>query len=581
MAAKAEALTVDTRPTKEVVVDSLTRDASVEACIFDLLDNAVDAARNAAYADHPGHEQPLLESYDGFVIELSLEAGGLRIKDNCGGIPADALSHVALRFGQRSSHRYGIGIFGVGLNRALFKLGGRSRIVTDTGTERSELELDIADYISSADWEIPARRLATRGLRGTDITIGSPSTDISRKFGDHDWVAKRFVDVSERYGRLIEKGLSISVNGARVESAIPQIRENSPLAGERKFFRTGDDIGIYIEYGQHSGHRFTKEPDYDYDANKRLTGEFGWTVFCNDRAVLISDTTSITGWDKKFHSEFYGFVGHVSFVSADPSRLPWNTTKTGVDFSNPAYQAALNDMQSFAENWRSLNNKRKKKPALPTIAPAPPSSPASSPNPPSAATPAPRPTLTPAAKPQPKASPTPPVVKSPVIKPDHHEIREILPPDVDEGHCNDKLLALVHEAKELDFIKLPYSGLALIRMLFETAFTHFAIRTGRIDDVKTFGVERREKRMDRVLTDEEKKKFTARVDEIIDYLDANPQTLGAGKAGHMSHGLKRFKNAQQTMNSAMHNPFQPIDRLVAIGLRTELVPLLRHLIESD
>jgi hypothetical protein len=580
MAARAEALTVDTRPTKEVVVDSLTRDASVEACVFDLLDNAVDAARNAAYADHPGDEHPLLESYDGFVIELSFDAGGLRIKDNCGGIPADALSHVALRFGQRSSHRYGIGIFGVGLNRALFKLGGRSRIVTDTGTERSELELNIEDYISSADWEIPARRVATRGLRGTDIWIGSPSTDISRKFGDHDWVAARIADVSERYGRLIEKGLSISVNGTRVESGIPEIRENSPLAGERKFFRTGDDIGIYIEYGQHSGHRFRNEPDYDAEANKRLTGEYGWTVFCNDRAVLISDTSPVTGWDTKFHSEFYGFVGHVSFVSADPSRLPWNTTKTGVDFSNPAYQAALNDMRSFAENWRSLSNKRKKKATLPTIAPASSPRPSSSAGPPTPSV-GPKPTSSPAAKPQPKAGPPSSAVKSPVIKPDHHEIRQILPPDVDEGHCKDKLLALVHEAKALDFIALPYAGLALIRMLFETAFTHFAIRTGRIDDVKTFGVDRREKRMERELTDDEKKKFTASVDEIIDYLDANPQVLGAGKAGHMSHSLKRFKNAQQTMNSAMHNPFQPIDRLVAIGLRTELVPLLRHLIESN
>ena len=578
MAATAEVLTVDTRPTKEVVVDSLTRDASVEACVFDLLDNAVDAARNAAYADHPGENQPLLESYDGFVIQLSLHAAGLRIKDNCGGIPADALSHVALRFGQRSSHRYGIGIFGVGLNRALFKLGGRSRIVTDTGTERSELELNIADYITSADWHIPARRLATRGLRGTDITIESPSTDISRKFGDPDWIAARIADISERYGRLIEKGLSISVNGTRVESAIPQIRENSPLAGERKFFRTGDDIGIYIEYGQHSGHRFRNEPDYDYDANKQLTGEYGWTVFCNDRAVLISDTSPVTGWDTKFHSEFYGFVGHVSFVSADPSRLPWNTTKTGVDFSNPAYRTALNDMRSFAENWRSLSNKRKKKASLPTIAPAPPST--SSPNTSPTTTPAPKPAPTSVAKPQPKTSPTM-AAKPPVMKLDHHEIRNILPPDVDERHCKDKLLALVHEAKTLDFITLPYSGLALIRMLFETAFTHFAIRTGRIDDVKAFGVERREKRMERELTDDEKKKFTASVDEIIDYLDVNPQTLGAGKAGHMSHSLKRFKNAQQTMNSAMHNPFQPIDRLVAIGLRTELVPLLRHLIESD
>jgi len=37
---------VDTRPSKAVVVDSLTRDTSVDACIFDLIDNSIDAARD-------------------------------------------------------------------------------------------------------------------------------------------------------------------------------------------------------------------------------------------------------------------------------------------------------------------------------------------------------------------------------------------------------------------------------------------------------------------------------------------------------------------------------------------------------
>lgn len=574
MAAKADAIVVDTRPTKEVVVDSLTRDASVEACVFDLLDNSVDAARDAAYADHPGEDQPPLESYRPFAVDLTLAPDGLRIKDNCGGISADALTKVALRFGERSSHRYGIGIFGVGLNRALFKLGRRSSIVTDTGSERSELKLDIDDYIARPGWDLPATRFASRGHRGTDIRIEGPPTDVSRTFGEHGWIDAQIVDIGKRYGRLIEKGLSISVNGMQVESAIPEIRENGPQAGEDKFFRTGDGISVHLRYGQHAVHRFRNEQGYSAEVNRQLSDEFGWTVFCNDRAVLIADRSETTGWDTKFHTEFYGFVGQVSFDCVDPAHLPWNTTKSGVDRGNPAYLIALDDMRRFAENWRKFSDKRKKQAVLPAIAPALPPTPVPAAKPGAPVSPA-------SSKLSVRASVPSVAAKVPMIKAEHNEIREILPPDVDERHCKDKLLALVQEAKKLDFIVLPYAGLALIRMLFEVAFTHFAVRTKRIDDVKTFCITRRELRMKRKLTDEEKNKFMASVDEMIDYLGDHPQILGAGKAGHMSHSLKKIKAAQQTMNSAMHNSFQLIERLTAIELRTEFVPLLRHLIESD
>ena len=39
-------------PTKEVVVDSITRDATNEECIFDLIDNSIDAARNVIFVTY-------------------------------------------------------------------------------------------------------------------------------------------------------------------------------------------------------------------------------------------------------------------------------------------------------------------------------------------------------------------------------------------------------------------------------------------------------------------------------------------------------------------------------------------------
>lgn len=110
---------VDTSPTKEVVVGSLTRDATIEACIFDLIDNAIDAARDASFEVMGNDDKNvLLESYEGFEIYLKINSGGISISDNSGGMHIKALEHITLRFGAKSSHNMGIGVFGVGLKQS-------------------------------------------------------------------------------------------------------------------------------------------------------------------------------------------------------------------------------------------------------------------------------------------------------------------------------------------------------------------------------------------------------------------------------------------------------------------------------
>ena len=79
--------------------------------------------------------------------------------------------------------------------------------------------------------------------------------------------------------------------------------------------------------------------------------EAGWNVYCNGRMVLQSDSTMITGWgaggDQKiprFHNQFSRFRGFVFFECDDATKLPWNTTKTGVDTNSAIYEATRNHM---------------------------------------------------------------------------------------------------------------------------------------------------------------------------------------------------------------------------------------------
>ncbi|WP_427185427.1 ATP-binding protein [Bordetella bronchialis] len=578
---KGKPFSVDTRPTKVAIVDSLTRDIGVEACVFDLIDNAIDAARDTIFRrEATTSEAALPDSYDSFEIALSFDGNGFSIEDNCGGIPIDRLKTMVLRFGERSEHQLGIGIFGLGLNRALFKLGRVSHITTDTGSERAELVLNTEEYLASDDWDLPAVELRTSKKVGTSIEITQPPKDIAQTFADGDWVNKHRRHLGRRYGRFIRKGLKISVNHVAVLDGEVQIRQNGPFAEEYKFYRT-DGVTIHIRFGQHVDHRFSAEPDHDKMRNAPLTEEYGWTVLCNDRAVVLSDRTWKTGWETKFHSEFYGFVGIVSFDGTDPSKLPWDTTKFDVDMNNHAYQTALVDMRKFTEKWRSYANRakamqRKGDKLLPlpepTKAATPPSTPTYPAPPNDSAT-----RTSNGSRPSGKGSANADGrSKKPTLKIDHNELRTVLPTDIDERHCYDKHLAVVHEAKQLDLNTFSYTGMALVRCLFEVSAATFFARHGKLEELQQFVITARTRKGNKI---PDEKQVSPTLDELIAFMENNPSLWGAVRQNHLQHSLRKLGAHKKLLNSVMHNAYQAINRAEAFTIRDDALPVLRHLIE--
>lgn len=555
---------VDTRPTKVALVNSLTRDITVEACVFDLIDNSVDAARDAILAKCTGKAVALPDSYDGFDIELQFSGDGFAIVDNCGGISVNDLKVMVLRFGEPSSHTLGIGIFGLGLNRALFKLGETSHLRTDTGTERAELILNTTDYLASDDWNLPAEEFKSSGEVGTSLEATHLSEEVANKFTDQAWVEDYRTEVGRRYGRFIKKGLKVKVNGVTVEDGEVEIRRDGPFKEEYKVYKV-KDVSIHLRAGQHELHRFSAEPDYEKAKNAQLTEDYGWTVLCNDRAVIMSDRSWKTGWDGKFHTEFYGFVGTVNFISNTPSHLPWDTTKSDVDLNNRAYQAALADMRKFAMQWRSSANqaktkKRNQQPLLPL--PGVPSDP----NPPG-----PKPPAIPAKIRKQRT------IKKLTKKIDHNQLAEVLPHDIDEGYCDDKHLALVHEAKALSLRDFPYAGMQLIRSLFEISAVKYFDRLGKLGDVRRFAVDERTKKGNKI---PDINAVVLNLDEYLAFLEQNPGIWGAVKATHLKQALRHMGARKKLLNGVVHNPYQSINGSEAFAVRDEVLPILRHLIEQ-
>lgn len=83
--------------------------------------------------------------------------------------------------------------------------------------------------------------------------------------------------------------------------------------------------------------------------------EAGWYIYCNGRLVVAADKSSLTTWKDMenrssgvvFHNKYAGFRGIVYFSSKHPEKLPWNTTKTGIDETSLIYLRAKEIMFEF------------------------------------------------------------------------------------------------------------------------------------------------------------------------------------------------------------------------------------------
>lgn len=153
-------------PTKEFFIDMITRDIGLDECIFDLLDNSIDGAyRNR-------HDNGRL---DGFHAEINVYADSFTIHDNCGGMKLSDATDYAFHFGRRAdapkdSDR-SIGLYGIGMKRAVFKIG--KKIVIQSSTESHPEEafsttIKVDEWAASKEWDFTLEQLAQPDFIGTN-----------------------------------------------------------------------------------------------------------------------------------------------------------------------------------------------------------------------------------------------------------------------------------------------------------------------------------------------------------------------------------------------------------------------------
>ncbi len=138
---------VDARPEKRFFVEMLTRDIEFAPAVIDLVDNSVDGAKRVRPTPGGNGTAQAPERFVGLHVDLVVAPDRFEISDNCGGFSRQVATDYAFRFGRavgQPTTEGEVGQFGVGMKRALFKLGSAFTVESQHDGERWEVTVDVS-----------------------------------------------------------------------------------------------------------------------------------------------------------------------------------------------------------------------------------------------------------------------------------------------------------------------------------------------------------------------------------------------------------------------------------------------------
>ena len=345
-------------PTKDFFVRMITKDISLEDCLLDLIDNCLDGARRTI-GTTDGND-PVITSYENFYAKLQIGTEEFTIEDNCGGINISDAIDYAFHFGRRSDAPsdggFSIGLYGIGMKRAIFKIGKTIDICSSTEKEAFHCKIPVDNWLQHEHWEFDMDDAQVKDA-GTVIRIRNLYPGIAKEFSDATFVKDLVRIVARDYTRFIEKKFKIVINGVTVKGLEYVVKVSEEFKPYRKTYNDGDvQVDIFAGVA-------ASPPDSNEPTEHLKTEHSGWFVFCNDRVVLAADKTKRTVWGNenftRWHPQYNGFMGMLLFHANDPNLLPWTTTKRDIDESSPLYRRAITEMKMATEPWIEYTSRRK------------------------------------------------------------------------------------------------------------------------------------------------------------------------------------------------------------------------------
>lgn len=309
-------------PTKEFFINMLTRDIAIDRAILDLIDNSIDAA--------------LTHKTKNPTIKITANGTEFKILDNCGGLDLEIAKNYAFRFGRPKDAPEtpnSVGQFGVGMKRTLFKLGTEFRVESRHNDIAYSVSVNVNEWVKIKNWNFYFEILDKKDIKEgeTRVLVTKPKEETTERLSDETYLNNLSREMSAAYFEQINNGIKIIFNDTPVKSKELSIKNSANLGIVKKKY-SFEDVEIIITCG----------------VSERSKDDSGWYVTCNGRLVAEADQSEVTGWgingNSKFHTDFAFFRGLVEFNCKNSSKLPWTTTKTGVDSDSKVYKYALHRM---------------------------------------------------------------------------------------------------------------------------------------------------------------------------------------------------------------------------------------------
>jgi hypothetical protein len=359
-------------PTKQFFVSMLTRDIKLEDAILDLIDNCLDGALRLGNGGKP--------DYARYLVKITLAKDHFSIEDNCGGIPREVAKNYAFKMGRepndnRDSDTETIGMYGVGMKRAIFKMGRNAIVKTRHGNDTYEVPITAA-WLDATNWDpLPIHEPTEAKERleepGTTIYVSDLNEGVARHFANPAFVNEVTTAISQHFTMFLQWGFRIAINGDSVKPVHVEVlvspREDGPAP--YVFRKTSSDVTVSITVGLNTSRRSDgDDSDDDADfAGQRASATAGWTVLCNDRAVIVGDKSRLTGWGDLplvplYHPQFAVITGIIEFRAKDAEKLPVTTTKRALDASSELWLESLVKMKEGMRVWISYTNDWKNHP---------------------------------------------------------------------------------------------------------------------------------------------------------------------------------------------------------------------------
>lgn len=362
-------------PSKGFFVHMLTRDISLEDCILDLVDNSIDGA----WAHATAEPNVLIAdaALSAYRVQIDFDEESFSIVDNCGGITLDNAADYAFTFGRRPDQEpegFSVGVYGIGMKRAVFKVGERINIrssyLVGNTTESFQVPIDVREWLDRdsqpetdslrvpPSWDFDIEDTEPLPEPGVEIRIDELKPETATRLGDATYARTLRRILGRDYMLPLMRGLQISVNGVEVSGDRIDLRQGDGFAPMRTRYED-EDVAVEIVAGMVAPPPDDTDPD---ESEKRSNSASGWYILCNGRVVLAADTSPLTGWGvdlPQWHRQYSGFVGLALFSAEKATNLPMTTTKRSVDTSAAVYRRALTRMFEPTRAWITYTNTRK------------------------------------------------------------------------------------------------------------------------------------------------------------------------------------------------------------------------------